>query len=216
MELRRRYRVPEDWTDEMLLQTQGKKQFPYPPLYGLLERAQVQHRHATAARVQLDARLSAYSMRELLELALRAEWGGNVRVFTGAVSTRLDEIKQYIEECRDSMHVHGGMLGQEMYERAFSMEWARQQLDEFLGFMTPRVAQRMGYVRHTHREIVLARDQLRQLAHAREHYENARATAFMMATHPRLGAESQAGDMESDLLRRQILGSVYPAAFGGT
>jgi hypothetical protein len=155
-------------------------------------------------------------MRELLETATRAEWGGNVHAFTDAVNTRLDEIQAYVEEVRDSMRVHHGQLVSEMYDREFSFAWALQQLDEFLQYMTPRIEQRMGFIRYRHRGITTLRDQVQQLVRVREQYERMRATAFMMATHPRLGSESQAGDLEEEILREQIWAKVYPSSFDKT
>ena len=215
MELRQEYGVPDQWTDDMLLE-QGKQRYPQPDLHRELGRAQEQARQVTARRAQLNARLSEYSMRELLETATRAEWGGHVHAFTDAIDARLDEIEAYVEEARDSMRVHHGQLVSEMYDREFSFEWALRQLDEFLQYMTPRTEQRMGFIRHRHRGIMPVRDQLQQLARVREQYERMRATAFMMATHPRLGSESQPGDLEAEILREQILGRVYPSSFGKT
>ena len=162
---------------------------------------------AARCRALVDARIARHSVRDLLRFAAIAPSLSGARLYLRVVDERLDAIMGVLSRC--AREQRRGTLAETMYAnelRNFDFASALQWLDQWLEIMTPHVVDKIGFLRYAPWDVRSMREQLRELEFLKDEQEqNLRATAFMMAAHPRLGSESLVATVEEERLLRDMV-----------
>ena len=151
-------------------------------------------------RAYFFRRIGACSMAQLLAEARGTASPGLADLCKSRITTRLFGI---INTVRSVGEFSPAFYAERVVQGGFDVEAACRSLDEWLADVERHYEVR--FADYALWQVQRARNEIEPLRRAIEAFENERAVAFMMAAHPRLGSESQAGTVEEERLLRDMV-----------
>jgi hypothetical protein len=155
-------------------------------------------RHRACSDV-LFRRIGTCSMAQLMVEARGTASPGLAGLCRGRIMTRLFGIMRMVGE-----RFSPAFYAARVVQGGFDVRAACRSLDEWIADVERHYELR--FADYALWQVQRARDAIEPLRRAIEAFENERATAFMMAAHPRLGSESLlAGTVEEERLLRDMV-----------